>query len=220
MAVSILSPLQIKILGILATDKTFSDNFYLSGGTALAEYYLRHRYSEDLDFFSFQEVDSLWLASLAKKIGKIIHATKVDIQQSFNRNLVFFTTSKEILKTEFTYYPFTQIEKPKITNGIKIDSLKDIAVNKFFTIYQKPSARHFIDLYLMIIKKKQHWDELRRSAKIKFGVHIDPIQLGSQLIVAQSVSDLPKMIIRIPESDWRNFFIQKATELKKEIIKG
>ncbi|MDR1696214.1 MAG: nucleotidyl transferase AbiEii/AbiGii toxin family protein [Endomicrobium sp.] len=26
-------------------------SFYFSGGTALSEYYLRHRYSEDLDFF-------------------------------------------------------------------------------------------------------------------------------------------------------------------------
>ena len=26
-------------------------NFYLSGGTALAEYYFQHRLSDDLDFF-------------------------------------------------------------------------------------------------------------------------------------------------------------------------
>lgn len=28
-----------------------TDNFYLTGGTVLAAFYLRHCYSEDLDFF-------------------------------------------------------------------------------------------------------------------------------------------------------------------------
>ncbi|MDI6732200.1 MAG: nucleotidyl transferase AbiEii/AbiGii toxin family protein [Candidatus Margulisbacteria bacterium] len=39
---------QNKVLKILS-EKV--DNFYLSGGTALAKYYFQHRNSEDLDFF-------------------------------------------------------------------------------------------------------------------------------------------------------------------------
>jgi predicted nucleotidyltransferase component of viral defense system len=31
--------------------------FYLTGGTALAAYYLRHRLSEDLDFFAEKEFE-------------------------------------------------------------------------------------------------------------------------------------------------------------------
>src|SRR6266508_6724070 len=50
----ILTPLQKEFIGILASlpDK---DEFYLAGGTALAEYYLGHCLSFDLDFFTGTE---------------------------------------------------------------------------------------------------------------------------------------------------------------------
>lgn len=60
MAKSILTPGQKSILSALSEDKLFSINFCLTGGTALSEYYLHHRLSEDLDFFSENEVDKLW----------------------------------------------------------------------------------------------------------------------------------------------------------------
>ncbi|MBI5413125.1 hypothetical protein HZA42_02125 [Candidatus Peregrinibacteria bacterium] len=75
--------------------------------------------------------------------------SKIDYQQSFNGNLFFLYVGKDVIKTEFTYCPFSRIENGKIINGIRIDSLLDIAVNKVFTIYQKPRSRDFIDLYLI-----------------------------------------------------------------------
>jgi predicted nucleotidyltransferase component of viral defense system len=219
MAKTILTSLQRKILSLLSSDKNFQNNFYLTGGTALSEYYLYHRISEDLDFFSPKEIDTIWLTTIANQLKGDTKAKKLDIQQSFNRNLVIFSFKNEILKTEFTYFPFVQIEKPKILDAIKTDSLLDIAVNKFFTIYQNPQARHFIDLYLIIKDKQVKWQELSRLARIKFDVAIDPIQLGSQLVVASEVKDLPKMIINLPENQWREFFIEKAKELKNEIEK-
>jgi len=48
----ILSVNQQKLLQLIGKDKIICDNFYLTGGMALAEFYLHHRFSEDLDFFS------------------------------------------------------------------------------------------------------------------------------------------------------------------------
>jgi hypothetical protein len=50
-----LTPLQKEFIEILASlpDK---DEFYLAGGTALAEYYLGHRLSFDLDFFTYSDL--------------------------------------------------------------------------------------------------------------------------------------------------------------------
>ena len=42
--------------------------FYLTGGTALAAFYLYHRYSEDIDFFSEEEVDLLPIDAFLKNI--------------------------------------------------------------------------------------------------------------------------------------------------------
>ncbi len=217
MGETILTQVQKKILSLLAKDEVFTKHFYLTGGTALAWFYLHHRYSEDLDFFSHQEIDSLWLIGLAKKLKLEIKAQKVDIQQSFNRNLVFFTLNKKIVKTEFTYFPFEQIEKPRLIKGIKVDSLLDIAVNKFLTIYQQPAARHFIDLYFVLKEKKISWERLEKLTRIKFDIVIDPIQLGSQLITAQDLSDLPKMIVKLPAREWKEYFLKKAKGLKNKI---
>ncbi len=50
MGKTILTPTQRQVLDILAKNSKFT-SFYLTGGTALSEYYLHHRLSEDLDFF-------------------------------------------------------------------------------------------------------------------------------------------------------------------------
>jgi len=50
---------QQEILLLAIAGSNIFSNFYLSGGTALSAFYLRHRYSEDLDFFSIEEIDSL-----------------------------------------------------------------------------------------------------------------------------------------------------------------
>lgn len=146
MGQSILTPLQKEFLSLLQQEKTFTDNFYFTGGTALSEYYLHHRFSEDLNFFcETQEIDKIWLTSFTDKLKNKLKATKKDLQESFNRNIVFFTFPDQVIKTEFTYFPFPRLDKTKKMENITIDSLKDIAINKFFAIYQKPSARHFID---------------------------------------------------------------------------
>lgn len=217
MVKTILSSAQKQVLQILSEDTVFIKNFYLTGGTALSEFYLHHRLSEDLDFFSQDEIDKIWLNTISAKIAKKIKSTK-DIQESFNRNLVFFNLGNQIIKTEFTYFPMPQINKPVVKNNIPIDSELDIATNKFFTIYQKPSARHFIDLFLLLSKNEYSWEQLKKLARIKFDTNIDPIQLGSQLIKAKDIADLPKMLIKLPDKKWREYFLQKAKELKTEIF--
>lgn len=217
MGKTILTKIQRRVLDILGHAKGF-ERFYFTGGTALAEYYLRHRLSEDLDFFSEEEIDGVWLAMIAKKIKKAVGTKEVDIQQSFNRNLVYFRFGREVLKTEFTYFPFTQIKKPKTIKGIRLDSLLDIAVNKFFATYQKPSARHFIDLYLILRGGRVRWEELPKLARIKFDTAIDPLQLGSQLMMAADIADLPRMIQKLQEDEWRKYFLVQAKKLKAKVL--
>jgi predicted nucleotidyltransferase component of viral defense system len=219
MGKTILTAIQKKALAHIASDAVVKNHFYLSGGTALSEYYLHHRLSEDLDFFSEHEIDGMWLNVLSGKVKSAIGASKKDIQQSFNRNLVFFTIGKTVVKTEFTYFPFTQIEKTITVDHLHVDSLIDIAVNKFFTIYQKPASRHFIDLFCILQSSDISWNNLSKLARIKFDTVIDPLQLGSQLMTAMDIGQLPHMIKPVKESVWRTYFLTKAKELKHDIGK-
>lgn len=215
---TILSPNQIKILDLLGREKNVVKNFYLTGGTALAEFYLWHRLSEDLDFFSEKEFNPQDISVILKKISKSAGIKKVDFEQSFNRNLFFLELKNDVVKTEFTYFPFPGIDPRKKYKGIAVDSLRDLAVNKIFTVYQKPRARDFIDLYFIIQKTGWKIPELIKQAKIKFDWHVDALQLGSQFLTVTEVKDFPRMIKKIEPNRWRGFFIEEAKKLGQDIL--
>ncbi len=217
---TILSDNQHKLLKIIGNDKKICQYFYLTDGTALAEFYLHHRYSEDLDFFCEEEIDQQIVFAFLKSIQKSSGIKKIDAQQSFNRNLFFLHLKDgDIIKTEFTYFPFPRIEKKNKIGCLWIDSLLDIAVNKVFTICQKPRSRDFIDLYLILQTEKWTIAELVKKAKIKFDWHIDALQLASQFLQAKEVKDYPRMIEKIKPEAWQNFFEDEAKNLKGQIIK-
>lgn len=216
---SILSRNQKNLLKLLSEEKSICDNFYLTGGTALAEFYLHHRLSEDLDFFCEQEFDAQSISVILKKIQKPAGIKKIEYQQSFNRNLFFIYTDTDIIKTEFTYFPFARIEQKQKFGGLFIDSLVDIATNKIFTIYQKPRSRDFIDLYLILKNKPSMTiDSLIDNAQVKFGNHIDLVQLGAQYMKAKELKDYPIMIDKLDEKVWQEFFIAEAKKLKSKVF--
>ncbi|MBI5753896.1 nucleotidyl transferase AbiEii/AbiGii toxin family protein [Candidatus Peregrinibacteria bacterium] len=215
---TILGKQQKQLLELLSEKEIITNNFHLTGGTALAEFYLYHRYSEDLDFFSETEFDVQVILSTLKTIRKEGGIKKIDYQQSFNRNLIFLHCKDEIIKTEFTFFPFTKIEKGPHIGKLQIESLHDIAVNKIFTIYQKPRSRDFIDLFLILKKHKWTIPELITKARTKFDWHVDYLQLGSQFLLAKKVKDYPRMIIKIKDEEWQNFFEKEAEKLGKKIL--
>lgn len=218
MAKTILSGNQIKILKAISDSGAICRKFYLTGGTALAEYYLRHRLSEDLDFFSEEEFDPQAISVFFAKNKKLLKIKKIDFQQSFNRNLFFLRLKDGIIKMEFTYFPFPRIEKSAKKDNFFVDSLVDIAVNKLFSIYQKPRSRDFIDLYLIMKKTGWQAEELIKKAKIKFDWHIDHLQLGSQFTLAKTIRDYPRMLIKLENKAWQNFFVEQAKQFGKKII--
>lgn len=215
---SILSDRQVKLLELFASNQSIKKHFYLSGGTALAEHYLHHRYSEDLDFFTEEEVAPMSIQVFIKDIAKKAGIKNIDFQQSFNRNLVFLHFDDEIIKTEFTYYPFTQLEPTKEINGLQVDSLLDIAVNKTFTIYQNPRSRDFIDLYLIMKEKGWSFSDLRKKARMKFDTHIEPLQMAQQLLEVDNLEDFPRMIIKLDNQVWQGFWKQEAEKIKSEVL--
>ncbi|MDP2649490.1 MAG: nucleotidyl transferase AbiEii/AbiGii toxin family protein [bacterium] len=222
MAQSILTQKQQKFLSLFSQKRDLAKLFYLTGGTALSEYYLHHRESDDLDFFSEEEVNILGIQTFLKSIKKELGFKKIDYQSSFNRNLAYLYFPRNyILKTEFTYFPFPRIEKGLNIYGVTIDSLLDLAVNKLFTIYQKPRIRDFIDLYFILKKERWNTYDLLKKAKVKFDWHIDYIQLGTQFIQVKNLLkvDYPKMLVILAKKTLQDFFLNEAIKLKEKIMK-
>jgi hypothetical protein len=209
---------QEKFLSFIAAVPVLRKNFYFTGGTALSKFYLQHRFSEDLDFFSEREFDVKEITPFLFKAKKILRFQKIDYQQSFNRNIFHLLFSKKrLLKVEFTYFPFPQVEKPMEKQGLFVDSLKDIAVNKVFTINQNPRGRDFFDLYWIL--RKTNWSvfELLRQARIKFDWRIDPIQCGSQFLKSGLLLDDPVLVKKsFDHKKVKKFFEDLSREIGKK----
>ena len=215
----ILTPEQDKFLELISRNKYVRERFYFTGGTPLSAFYLQHRLSEDIDFFSEKEIYLPSVRGFIKKIQNALRIQKVDYTNFLGlHSFQLFFPDRTILKVDFNYYPFPRIEKGIKYKHIAVDSILDIAVNKVHTIAMKPRARDFIDIYFIIKEKKYDFRELLAKAKVKFDWHIDPIQLGSRLFQATQVKDFPRMIKKINHQDWQDFFLAEARKLKKEIL--
>lgn len=222
MGKKIVTPQQEKFLSFFATQPVLVRNFYFTGGTALSKFYLQHRFSEDLDFFSQNEFDPKEITPFVYQAKKSLGFSKFDYQQSFNRHLFHLIFSpKNFLKIEFTYFPFLQIERPKKKEGIFVDSLLDVAVNKVFTIAQNPRGRDFFDLFV-ILKRKKEWNifDLLKKARIKFDWHLDWLQFGSQLLKSKELKDDPIVIDKAYDlSEINNFFLNLSKKIGSKVLK-
>lgn len=149
MAKSLLSINQKLFLNFVNDEKLIYNFFYLTGGTALSEFYFHHRYSEDLDFFSEKEFEVKDIMLLINSKKNFFNNPKIEYKQSFNRNIFQFI--------------------------FKNNSLFDVA--------------------------------------------IDYIQLGANLLKSTTFLDDPILKKKIDKNLINDFFIEKAQELKKMILK-
>jgi predicted nucleotidyltransferase component of viral defense system len=197
--------------------------FYLTGGTALAEFYLRHRLSEDLDLFSEEsEVDPKLVDAFLLKISPKLGIKKIKRSQFLGLVSHLLTYKDgETLKVDFNYYPFPRINKGKKYKGLKIDSVYDIAVNKLHTLFMRPRARDYIDLYFIMIKETYPLEKLIIDAKAKFDWDIDRVNLASQFTRVRDFKDnYPKMLVPFDHKEMEAFFLSQAKKLEKEIFKS
>ena len=75
--------------------------FYLTGGTALAGFYLNHRVSDDLDFFTDQkDFPTFRVEAIAEEIRKLIGADDFQYSKVYDRRIFFFNknTSSDRLR--------------------------------------------------------------------------------------------------------------------------
>lgn len=221
MGQTILTPKQLKFLEFAGQEKSIIDNFYLTGGTALSEFYLKHRLSEDLDFFSFEEVDQVAVEAFLKKFSTHISLSEIKRKQFlglFSFKLIY--PDGEELKVDFNYYPFPLIEKGVNFKNIRVNSLYDIAVDKVHTLFMKPRTRDYLDLYFIMKTKDYPLDKLILDAKAKFDWDIDRVNLGSQFSRVRDLKDedFPKMLKPFKRKEMENFFLKLAKSLEKEIF--
>lgn len=212
---------QKQFLEVVLRESYILRTFYLSGGTALSSWYLHHRESYDLDFFSEKfEVNARLLESFLQKNKKMIGFENVVHTEQLGFNFYDFVyPNGETLKVDFSYYPSERVERGLLWRGLRVDSLYDITLNKLETITQSPRDKDYVDLFFISKKIPLDIDKLRLDAAIKFGIRTDTIHLARQFLRVVEFRDYPKMLIPFDRNDMETFFLTLAKGLKKDILK-
>ena len=130
-----------------------SSHFYLTGGTALSYFYLKHRKSNDLDFFTAEEEiittfsrlleDALRSKAMRVQRQRQLHSFVELIIEGFGEATVVHLACDAAFRfeptREFSTYP-----------KLRVDSLTDIAANKLLALFGRATLRDFIDVYFLI----------------------------------------------------------------------
>lgn len=196
-----------------------TDNFYLTGGTALASWYLHHRESYDLDFFSQHQFDYDRLIRWFRQHEGSINPSAMIFDEDWGfLEVKIRYPDNERLKIDFNHYPVQRVKKGIRWKGLVIDSMYDIAVNKLQTISERPRTRDFVDLYCIWQAHPLRFQDLMRDVGRKFSGPVDPLQLAKNFLKVVEYTDLPKMLIPFERKDMGGFYVTLARSLKKDVF--
>lgn len=214
--IELLTPEQKLIFDEVIKDPSINKSFYFTGGTALSGVYLKHRVSDDLDFFSEQPFQmTTTLASVtewSKKLNFTISSRVIARVQIFQLAFVDGPT----LKVDFAHYPFKRLEEGPSYNGLAVDSLVDIATNKLMTINQRTEIKDFVDLYFLL-QRYTFWD-LLYNVKVKFRVELDLLNAAADFQKIEYLETMPKMILPLELETLKTFYRDLAKKIGQTAV--
>lgn len=189
-----------------------SRQFYLTGGTALARFYLGHRCSEDLDFFTgFPDIITPFSVNLEKHLNEKGYRVKrlrgvssfIELEVISGQEGVLVHLAQD---AAFRLQPLKSFEE---CPGLNIDSLEDIAANKLLALFGRAMLRDFIDVYFLVNKGGFSKKKLTDSAAKKdpgFDLYWLGVALERVRSFDQKAVDMLLLIEKIDFSDIRDFF--------------
>ena len=216
--VSTLTPTQERFLAGFFSEG--ENPFYLSGGTALSGFYLGHRASDDLDFFT-RDRESLRGADRYVEAGA--RAAALAIERKLPRgDLVQYFLSGDtdpahpLLKIELLFDTEPYFAEPRSFDGVRVDDLLSIAVNKITTILRFEPKDYF-DIYMIVKSGRHRLEDLIPLAKEKL-VGLDEVTIGAHFRQALALPNLVEyqrayMLVPVDLSDLLRFFAEWAERL-------
>lgn len=218
----IISPLQREIMKVFG-EIPDSDQLYLTGGTALAYFYLKHRRSNDLDFFTA-------VADLLGPFSIQLESKLRKLDMTFDKQRGFRTFVEYCVKrgSESTILQFAQDSpfrlRPTVTfpefPNLPVDNLTDISANKLTALFSRAALRDFVDVYTILRQQKFGEDELIAHAQQK-DPGFDLYWLGVAFArIHEFKEDSPDMLLldrSLPLETLKSFFDDWRKRLRSRI---
>lgn len=217
----ILTNLQKKIL-LRFSKLPDQEAFYLTGGTALSTFFLKHRRSNDLDFFTnLEEV----ILPISQKLEISLKNEGFKVERL--RGLHSFVELSVSSGNESTVIHFAldspfRFEQPAALGeipGLKVDSLIDIATNKLLALFGRAELRDFVDIYFLVKDRYKKNELIEKSAQKDPGFDLYWLGVAMERIndFSDDSPDLHLLTRPCKMKELKDFFSNWRKDISKEI---
>lgn len=212
----LLTPLQRKLLREIGKSP-LRDEFYLTGGTVLAAFYLHHRYSVDLDLFTENPVAVAQVPPAMQEIADRL-GLRITFTRTLGTFLETFVTSPDGERVEFDFArdsPY-RLEPTHLDPELDlwVDNPKDIACNKLSALFDRAEPKDFVDVFF-VVQEILPFDRLVALARRKH-VGLDDYWLAMALAQVEQIAVLPRMVKPVSVNELKAFFLARAKELMEQ----
>lgn len=197
-----LSEPQRELLRLLA-ESELASAVYLTGGTALAGFYLHHRASDDLDFFFDEEIPLPIVQGFLASIPGFSIRT---FQRLFDRRIFLLDAQGAPLKVEFTRYPFPRSTALfRLRSGLAVDPPDEILLNKLAAMVDRREPKDYVDVYFLLrTAGMPGLPSAIKQTEAKFGIRGLRYLLQPRLLAVPS--DLPPTQPKVARADVERAF--------------
>jgi len=203
------SAAQREILIDLLRNGVVTRKYFLTGGTALSVFYLHHRRSNDLDFFTLQETN----------LGQTDFLLKTTWRHEYVRTRAstnFLSLLLKDVKVEFVIDRLSNDEERDActieSHELRIDTPRNIISNKLCALASRMEPKDYIDYYALYNALHiASLDDLLEEAKKKDAIFDDPptaayqIELGVRFI-EEHPDAFPELLIPFNQRDFFKFY--------------
>lgn len=205
---------QKQIFQEIKKNKYISDNFYFAWWTNLVINYLWHRYSDDLDFFSNDKVNTNEIDIFFSNIKTQLWIKTIQKRKVYDRNIyVLWYNDWDELKMEWTKYFKPQFEL-QVVDWIKCENIKDCFLNKIATVYDRFDVKDRVDIYFLIQNEEISWKLKNKYFEKKFWRNLSTDQIWQLFNDASNrINILPKMISKLSIQHLSDFLKKQSKML-------
>lgn len=169
-------------------------SFRLAGGTALA-LQLGHRFSIDLDFFSFN-------SDVPADIPAVLRIYGLEVENvSISDRIHIYNVNK--IKVDIENYRYDWLKGQIIVDNLRLASLEDITAMKLSAITNRGTKKDFVDLFFLL--KIFEFKQLQKYYNEKYPEASDFLLYKSLLYFEDAENNpMPKMFEKLNWKDVKN----------------
>jgi len=198
----VLTEEQRKLLPLI---RSFSNDYYLVGGTAIA-LNIGHRRSIDFDLFTTRDIKRKNIRNLIEKSGFVLDNL---LYEAFDQMHLVINS----VKITFFNFPYEIVHPMDFDGIIKIPTLLDLAAMKTYALGGRAKWKDYVDLYF-ILKDHHSLKELSARAADIFGAYFNEKLFREQLCFFDDIDYSEKVEYigdEIDEEEIRKVLVDIAT---------